>query len=132
MAPFVMTSHRMPQEDTMESLKSMPEEDTDDEDDQESDGEELVVSKTAHLTPRAAEEPLAVDHLAPDAQTLGHEWFTERDIHWSQKFYHEQVAETSHALRQLDPRISLGWIGRIFGITRETMAHHLAQSCWSE
>jgi hypothetical protein len=61
----------------MEPPISMIEEGINDEDDQENDGEELVIPKTAHRT------PLPLDHRRPDVQNLGHEWFTECDIPWS-------------------------------------------------
>jgi hypothetical protein len=89
MTPLVTTRHQIPQEDRMELPISMPEEKTDDEDDQESDNEELVIPKTAHRTPDGAEESLAVNHLPTNAQTLVYEWFTERDVLWSQKSYHK-------------------------------------------
>jgi hypothetical protein len=71
-----------------------------------------------------------VNHLPPDAQALVHEWIPEHGIHWSQKSHHEQAAEISYALRQLGPPISLGRIDRIFGVTKGTTAHHLAD-CFS-
>jgi hypothetical protein len=52
---------------------STPEEDSGDEDDQKSEGEELVIPKTVHQRPHAVEESLTMDHRQRDADTLVHE-----------------------------------------------------------
>jgi hypothetical protein len=98
MTPPVTTSHQIPQEDTIEPLIWTVEDETDDEDDHESDDDESVIPATIHRTPHAAEESPPVHYLPPDAQTLIHEWFTERDIPWIQKSDDKQAAEISHAL----------------------------------
>jgi hypothetical protein len=48
MTLFVTTSHQVPQENAMEPLISMPEENTDDDNDQKSDDKELVILRTRH------------------------------------------------------------------------------------
>jgi hypothetical protein len=116
----------------MELPISTPKEDTDNEDDQESDDEEFAIPRTAQRTPHPVKESFAVYHVWPDAQLLSHEWFTERDIFWSQKSHHKHVAETSHAFRRFDPPISFASIGRIFGVRKGTIAHHFAGSYWYE
>jgi hypothetical protein len=88
MKPFVSLNSQMAEEDTMEAPISTPEEDTDDEDDS--------------CTP---EEFLALDDRPPDAQTLVHEWFAERDASGSPKSYDEEVAEIGQILRGISKRV---------------------------
>jgi hypothetical protein len=80
MTPFVTASYQIPREDTTKLPISAPKEDTGGEDSQESDAEGLAILKTVHRTLHAAEESLGVDYPSPDAQTIVHEWCTERDI----------------------------------------------------
>jgi hypothetical protein len=56
MTPFITTLHQIPHDDTMELPISTPEEETADENDQESDGEALVIPKTMHRMPHAVED----------------------------------------------------------------------------
>jgi hypothetical protein len=62
MKPFVITSNQIPQEDTMEHLISIPEKDIDNEVDQESDDEELVIPKTARRMPERNRPPWIISY----------------------------------------------------------------------
>jgi hypothetical protein len=95
-------------------------------------GRTTKIGNFQNCTPNAAEESLTLDHFPSDGQTLIHEWLTEHDIPWSQKSYHDQVVEPSHAVRYLEPPPSLARIVQIFGITKGTITNHVSESYWSE